>query len=327
MENHKMENQLPTKQEKKKEFKVWSVLLMAVLFFTAAGLGLYSIQLHQKNDALKEHAIVNKQQLRNHFDLTFGELEQNLAAVTAHEGAIRSSMLEDNPKGPRSVEQRVQQEVLIIEALLNQNRAIIADLSAQLGNSNEDLADYAKRNKRLQQKLNVFVTKTQELEALSIQLARDLNQSEADKAIFEKDLLAQVAYNDELSEHILAKDNKIFKLEKTVNTSYYVVGEFKELRDLDVVEREGGILGVGGAKTLKDDFNAGQFIEIDRANYTTIPVFAKRAKLATNHPSDSYKWVESENGIQWLEITNQVKFWMSSKYLVVLTEKEISLAG
>ena len=333
MEDHKMKNQekkMPERQEKKKEKKGWRILLIAVLFFSAAGLGLYSIQLHQKNDAIKEQAAIDQQEMRDQFNLTFGDLEQNLAEVTAHETALRASMLEDSPKGPMTAEERVQHEVLIIEALLNQNRAIIADLSSQLGENNEELADYAKKNKRLEQKLNGFIKKTEELESLNIQLAQDLQKSEADKAIVQQELVAQVQFNEELSNTIVAKDQQIFEkdeklsnLQKTVNTSYYVVGEYKELRDLDVVEKEGGIIGIGAAKTLKDDFDEGQFIEIDRTNYTTIPVFAKKAELATNHPSDSYKWVQSDNGIQWLEITNPSKFWKSSKYLVVLTDKEM----
>lgn len=331
MEDHKMKNQgekMPVRQEKKKEKKGWRILLVAVLFFSAAGLGLYAIQLHQENDAVVAQAELDKTALRDQFNLTFGELEQNLAEVTAHESALRASMLEDSPKGPMTAEERVQQEVFIIEALLNQNRAIIADLSAQLGENNEALADYAKKNKRLQQKLNVFVTKTEELEALNIQLAQDLQKSEADRAIVQQELVAQVEYNDALSNTIMVKDQQIFdkddklnKMQKKINTSYYVVGEYKELRDLDVVEKDGGIIGIGASKTLKDDFDEKQFIEIDRVNYTTIPVFAKKAELATNHPSDSYQWVEDGQGIQWLEILDPTKFWKSSKYLVVLTDK------
>ncbi len=331
MEDHKMKNQgekMPMRQENQKS-RSKRILLFAVLFFTTMGLGLYAFNLHQKNDAIKEQAELDKKALQDQFKVTFGEIEKNLAAVTAHESTLRSSIVEDGQKGPLTAEERVQQEVLIIEALLDQNNSIIADLTIQLGENNAELAEYAQKNKRLQKKLQVFVVKTEELEALNIQLAQDLNKSESEKLILQEELVAQVEYSDALNSSLLTKDEElsknqaeISKLHKKVNTSYYVVGEYKELKDLDVVEKEGGLIGIGASKTLKDDFDADQFIEIDRQNYTTIPVFAKRAELATNHPSNSYQWIKDKDGIQWLEITNPAEFWKSSKYLVVLTDKE-----
>jgi len=70
---------------------------------------------------------------------------------------------------------------------------------------------------------------------------------------------------------------------------------------------------------LKSDFNKTSFTEIDRRNFKTIPVFSKKAELATSHPADSYVWVEGENGVDWLEIVKPEAFWQTSKYLVILT--------
>src|SRR5690606_7081444 len=54
--------------------------------------------------------------------------------------------------------------------------------------------------------------------------------------------------------------------EKTIalNTAYYVMGGFKELKDEQIVNKEGGFLGfLGRTKVLRDDFNQEKFTQID----------------------------------------------------------------
>jgi hypothetical protein len=45
----------------------------------------------------------------------------------------------------------------------------------------------------------------------------------------------------------------------------------------------------------------------------------KKAELVTIHPDDSYKFIETDDGIEGLEILNPAEFWRSSRFLVVIT--------
>jgi len=228
-----------------------------------------------------------------------------------------------------SPQERVLQETKIIQALIRENEDKIAKLQIELGNADQTVIDVQKKNDRLKRKLNSFQQQIADLEAINNQLADNLEDQVIENGLLKSEVQVKTTENEVLQTALVHRDQLIEQkneeyanITKKMNTSYYVVGEYKELADLDVVEKEGGILGIGATKEMKEDFDQDQFIQIDRTNYTTIPVFAKKAELATSHPTDSYQWVEDDKGVQWLEITAPQKFWKQSKYLVILTDKE-----
>jgi hypothetical protein len=103
-----------------------------------------------------------------------------------------------------------------------------------------------------------------------------------------------------------------------LNTAWYAVGTSKELRNNGVLTKEGGVIGLGGVNKLNtSDLAKGYFTRIDITSTTSIPVAAKKAKLATTHPEGSYRF---ENGATKLVITDPAAFWSISKYLVVEVE-------
>ena len=48
----------------------------------------------------------------------------------------------------------------------------------------------------------------------------------------------------------------------------------------------------------------------------SIPLYAKKAKVLTNQPTDSYQLIDN-NGSMILKITNPTKFWSLTNYLVI----------
>lgn len=314
------------KTQEKNKSKSGIVIALLIIGLSVA---IYSsISFYNERDyANNKRELERKEFVRIHEE-TLSEIEQNLAEIAAHEDVVRASFQAPNSENPIPIEQRINQEIEIIHALLEQNKLLINDLQTELGQSNSTIADLEFRNKSMQKKLNSFQLKLDEALAQNKELVasnekfREENQALNDDLILaEKDnqYLRQLVESGDVAQQI--KDEEIDALSKELNTTYYVVGDYKTLEELEVVEKNGGILGFGATKSLKTDFNQASFTAIDKNNYTTIPVYSKRAELATSHPSASYKWVENESGIQWLEITNPDAFWESSKYLVVLTEK------
>jgi hypothetical protein len=52
-----------------------------------------------------------------------------------------------------------------------------------------------------------------------------------------------------------------------------------------------------------------------------VPLFAKKAKLVTTHPNESYNLVKNQEGVvEKIDITDPEKFWSASKYLVIIIE-------
>ena len=87
----------------------------------------------------------------------------------------------------------------------------------------------------------------------------------------------------------------------------------------NVISKEGGFIGLGKTTKVKDDFNKDYFTKINIESTTTINIGAKRAKILSSHPHDSYKLV-GEKPVEKIEITNAEEFWSASKYLVIVID-------
>jgi hypothetical protein len=86
-----------------------------------------------------------------------------------------------------------------------------------------------------------------------------------------------------------------------------------------VIEKEGGVLGMGKTLALKKDFNRGYFQKIDIREFKQITLNAKKAVLLANHPAGSYHLTGTKI-IEALVIDKPIEFWKTSKYLVVVVE-------
>ena len=104
-----------------------------------------------------------------------------------------------------------------------------------------------------------------------------------------------------------------------MNTAYYAFGTKKELAEKNVIEKEGGVLGLGKTLTLKKDFNRDYFQKVDIREFKQLTLNAKKAELLANHPADSYHFTGT-NTVEALVIDKPNEFWKASKYLVVVVE-------
>ena len=59
----------------------------------------------------------------------------------------------------------------------------------------------------------------------------------------------------------------------------------------------------------------------DKRNISVIPTGGKKLKVWSNNPKDSYTIVKDANGNESLQITDPVKFWSRSPYLIIQIDK------
>jgi hypothetical protein len=105
-------------------------------------------------------------------------------------------------------------------------------------------------------------------------------------------------------------------MEDELFTGFYITDQLNNLRDKKVVEREGGILGIGSTPVVSEDFSNDSFESIDIREFDYLALNSRKADVISVHPVNSYH-ISGDNNADTLFIDNRNKFWSASKYLVV----------
>ena len=281
------------------------LIFVAVIAFTITACDNRQAEVDQANrqkDSLA--AIINERETSlNDFLTTFNEIEQNLDSIARKQNAINVNV-DNQGELKKSTKEKINDNINAINQLMNENRARIAELNKKLKSSGS--------------KIKHFETMIQTLNEQIAQKDREL----ADLNEKLNNLNSQVAQLhttvDTLTQTSIAQNRKIEEQTTSLHTAYYVVGKKKELQTMKVIDKSGGLLGIGKTHKLNSNPDNGKFTRIDYVQTSTIPIDSKGAKVITSHPTDSYTLNKEKDKVVSLSITNAEKFWSASKYLVVV---------
>jgi len=289
--------------------------LISFIVLIAAGVIFYSMyKREQKRQvALMEDQKYSFTELLNQRDstindwvLTFDQIEKNLQAIKEKEKII--TLNANDREFSKDRKQQIMEDIQYINTLLDQNKKKIAALNEQLKKSGGTI-------KSLQNKVT-------ELEAAMKQ--SEIEISDLKIALTEKNFKIE-QLNTKVTDMQVAieqKDQTINNQISEMNKAFITAGTFKDLKAKGLVSKEGGFLGLGKNKSLKENFSDSLFSQIDMTVTKTIQVNSKSAKLITEHPAGSYEMVhEGKDKIAYIEITDPNQFWKISKYAVVEISK------
>ncbi len=279
--------------------------LSASMFFT-------SCTNHEKEEAaLKQVTVVSasRDSIENELVTTMDEINQNLDLIREKQGLVA------NTNGHESVSKKeaILNNISMINALIADNKEKLDKLEAQtkkLGKEKKAMARLAEQTKLRIEK------QEQEIAALKEQLSQESYKVE--------DLNKRVGEMQMTNEQLTAEKTQLTetntKMDKDLNKAYFTYGTSKELKSKSLIEKKGGVLGIGKKEALANTFykNKASFTEVDIRETKTIPVQGKDPKLITFHPQTSYEIQESkDNKYASINIKDPEEFWSSSKYLVV----------
>ena len=264
-------------------------------------------QMQAKQDSITEVAVQKNNTILEFID-EMNEIQSNLDSIKTIEKII-SVEKASSVELKTAAKDRIAEDIAQINALLQKNKALVKSLTNKYKASNAKITELettiANMTKQMADKDADIASLTKELEALHINVS-NLNQqietitAESEKAIKEKEQAIKEQGN-------------------TMNTAYYAFGTKKELAEKNVIEKEGGVLGLGKTLTLKKDFNRDYFQKIDIREFKQLTLNAKKAEVLTNHPADSYH-LSGTNKVEALLIDKPNEFWKASKYLVIVTD-------
>lgn len=243
----------------------------------------------------------------------FAAIERNLSAIRQSEGYVLMNLKDESLHEGSVSESRIQAEIQTIEALIADNRILISQLKDEIGARDSRLTEYRQSISSLQERITGYKAKTQELTAQAETLRKDLVSTQYENQLITKELAHKEMVVNRQNQQLNAKD-------KALRTAYYAVGSFKELKEENVVRKEGGFLGIAAAKAVHHDLNRDRFTKLDILEQTTIPVFSPKAEIVSAHDPSSYELVEGKNEVRWIKINDPALFWENTKYLVVVTK-------
>ena len=284
---------------------------LAVLFMCAAMLASCDFKggskdLKAENDSLLMELTQRNAELDDMMG-TFNEVQEGFRKINAAESRVdlqRGTITENSA----SAKQQIASDIEFISKQMEENKAQIAKLQAQLKNSNYNSAQMKKAVAALTAELNA---KQQRIEELQTELAsKNIRIQELDAAV-----TGLSTEKEELTAENEAKAQTVAEQDKALNTAWFVFGTKKELKDQKILTNT-GLFKKG--QVLKDsDINKDYFTQVDIRTTKEIKLYSKDADILTTHPAGSYALEKDDKGQLTLKITNPKDFWSVSKYLVI----------
>lgn len=278
-----------------------------LLLFILASCHSYKNELEQceeQNDSLRAIA-GQKDQRVIEFIKAFNDIQLNLEEIKKAQNIIDLTVSESEGEPEEELKERIIEDINLINDLMEENRKKIQNLeklaekSGKKNNELQKLIDYLQN--QVEQKDNEITSLNLKLEQMNIEVG----------------FLTSTI--DTLEESLKEKEKLIKEQRTEMNRAWLAIGTEKELKLCNILTKEGGFIGIGKITQLKQNFELKCFREIDISTVDEINLSARKARLLTSHPSDSYKF-SGAFGFEKLIINDPLKFWSSSKYLVVVIE-------
>ena len=218
----------------------------------------------------------------------------------------------------------------------------IKDMEKILSNTSDLNAESASRKAQLRNDMSAIQKALQERRERLAQLEEKLKKSQSYSGTLQRtveNLKAEIA-NQEATISTLRNDLAAAKIQvadlttrvDSLNTTVAAVTEERTLAQEQAIAaenelntctkkelKEAKIIETGflrKTKLMQADFQQSYFTTADKRTLTTINTHAKKAKVLTNMPQDSYV-IEDVDGIKIIRVTNAREFWSRSNYLVI----------
>ena len=264
-------------------------------------------QLTSQKDSLALVAAA-KDSILNDVFASLTAISENLDMIKSRENIVTAQSGELN----RETKTKIAEDIQEIDQLLLENRQTIE----RLKNSAEQLR---KANVRIAKLDKLVATLNAQIDQKDREIT-SLKENLEKRNVEVKQLTSKVATLNstvaELDIKRAALEIQVDNQARELNTAYYIVGTAKELIAQGVITKSGFL-----KKTFKVNGNTdiNNMTRVDIRTTSGFKINHKRIAIASTHPSDSYTLVKNANGeIEKLEIKDRVRFWESSRVLVVV---------
>lgn len=237
--------------------------------------------------------------------LLMGDIYTGLDSINTQEGLLYNMGAGD--AADRRAE--IRHNLSAIKARLAANKQLLEQMEAKVKASGADNSVQAKTIAQLRQHIEQQDAKIAQLESDLSNAKTEISNLNTKVAETQEQVATETAAKEEAQAAATAAENE-------ANVVYYAIGSNKELKKKGLLEKK----FLGSTKVLKGNFDASYFVKADKRNLSSIPTNAKKVKVWTNMPENSYRIVGEKNGPKTIQIVNPDKFWSLTNHLVIQTD-------
>jgi len=287
-----------------------TAFLLILIFVSCHNYKKDAENLQVKVDSLVTVTQQKESTIVNYLD-DFTEIQASLDSIKKMEELL---VISDEPEraDTKNKRERIIADISAISDLLEKNKESIASLNRRLSNANM-------KSGKLESMVNELETMTKKLEEDLKQKTEELDKLNKTVNAQSEDIAQLNEKIEVMKQNLSRKMDSLKLMEVELYTGFYISSSLSELRDNGVVEREGGILGIGSTPVVSEEFSKDLFETVDIREFDYLPLNSRKANVISVHPVNSFH-ISGDNSADTLFIDNQNKFWSVSKYLVVATK-------
>lgn len=291
---------------------------MKKYLFIAILVGLLSCQ-QQKNEIARLSGVqdslsnisAEKDSAILDFLMAFNEIQENLDSIKRLEKIVSlASGQQGELKGTKK--QQILEDIATLNQLIRKNKELNASLQQKLSSANSRIGQLQGMVTEFERMVNSLNAQVEQKDLEIGQLNRNVERLNIDVT-----QLASEVIN--VRQEVQEKVQIIEQQTEVINKVFYATGNVKELTDNNILEKSGGVLGIGRTLRIRKDFNREYFTPADLRGLTYIPLHTKKARVVSVHPLGSYR-ISGTKTADTLFIDDSQEFWKASRYLLVVVD-------
>lgn len=243
------------------------------------------------------------------------------AAKSNYKDSLITAYLGDLNDIQDNLDQIKEREKIITMKPAEMNTADKQTVVAEIKELDNWIVDNDKKINGLQSGLKNMDTKYPKLERLVARLTQQTAEQDEEIAGLQAKLSKADdsirLFTSRLNDSILVIRKQRMDIAE-LNTVYYISGTMKELREKGVIDKDGGVIGLGRVAELKPSVNNTLFIKVNLTTFKGLNLHHKFRRFITTHPDKAYQII-STGKTDSIAINMPSTFWSESKYLVIAT--------
>lgn len=225
-------------------------------------------------------------------------VQDDMRDISIREGLLEGKTVSEAELA-RTPQEQIMEDIGLVDGLIKKNRERIESLELTIKKSDGKLYEF---------------------ERIVANLKLDILDKEKDLMTFKENLIAMEENYATLLDDYQAQSLLAGMQDQALHRAFFAYGSKTELVEGEVVQKTGGVLGVGKTWELKDDFNKDYFTEVDIRSVDRIPLSTEKVELLSQHPEDAYELIVENKIVTELRITDADRFWSGSRYLAMMVE-------